>query len=88
MPLADDNALAKLLGALYTEVFTRRPTNPNKPLNQSIHILEDQPILDNVKSVEIPNTVTYQWGPAGTSGEAPVASTVAAARWSEIGTWA
>lgn len=88
MPISDDLALAKLLGALYTEVFAKKPSNPNKPLNQSAHLLQDQPIKDDTKSVLIPNTVTYVWGTAGTSGEAPVASTDIATRWSEIGTWA
>ena len=81
-------ALAKLLGLLYTEVFQKKASDPNKPLNQSSHIPDLQVILDDTKSVLIPNTVTYTWGTNGTSGEAPIASTDIATRWSEIGTWA
>ena len=81
-------ALSKLLGLLYTEVFQKKASDPNKPLNQSSHIPDLQIILDDIKSVQTPNTVTYVWGAAGTSGEAPIASTDIATRWSEIGEWA
>lgn len=81
-------ALAKLLGLLYTEVFQKKAGDPNKPLNQSSHIPDVQTILEDMKSVLIPNTVTYIWGPGGTSGEAPIAGTDIATRWSEIGIWA
>ncbi len=85
---SDLRALSRLLGLLYTEVFQKKANDPNKPLNQSNHIPDLVPILEDVKSVQIPNTVTYVWGPAGTSGETPVASTDIATRWSEIGEWA
>lgn len=67
----DLQALARLLGLLYTEVFQRKANDPNKPLNQSNHIPDQLIILDTVKSVQIPDNLTYVWGPAGTSGEAP-----------------
>lgn len=89
MPTTGDlRALSRLLGLLYTEVFQKKANDPNKPLNQSSHIPEQQIILEDIKSVLIPNTVTYVWGPEGTSGEAPIASTDIATRWSEIGIWA
>ena len=44
------NSLARMIGHLVTEVWAK-PANPNKPLNRSLHIIEEQPVEDDTKSL-------------------------------------
>lgn len=88
MGLNDELALSRLLGAIYTEVFQKKPANPNLPLNNAVHNIEEQYVNDFAKSVVIPNSVTYIWGPGGFSGEAPLPSVDISGRWGESGIWA
>lgn len=85
MGISDDLAFAKMLGAIYTEVFQRSQSNPNKPLNVSAHSPWDQVILDDVKSLLSTSTNVYVWGPSGTSDE--VNATPSSARWGMTGVW-
>ena len=79
MAVEEDLAFARLLGILYTEVFTRKTTDPNKPINRSSHQFWDQPISDDLKSVLSTATNVYVWGPGGSSPE--VDSSTLAAEW-------
>lgn len=85
MPVNQDKALARLLGAIYTEVFQRRADNPNKPINRSAHSSYDLPIGDDLKSRLIPQANVYVWGPGGVSDE--VDGTPSSARWGFTAVW-
>ena len=85
MAIGDEIALSKLIASIYTEVFQRRPSNPNKPLNTSNHPGYPQTMDDNVKAPLIASTVVYQWGPGGFSDETN--ATPQSARWSFTATW-
>ena len=67
MPVREDLAFARLMGSLYTEVFQRRPSNPNKPLNRSSHHVDTQITTDDLLATEVTNTNLYVWGPGGAS---------------------
>ena len=84
----EELALSRLLGAIYTEVFQKKPSNPNLPLNNALHNVEEQYVSDSVRGIEIPTAVTYIWGPGGASGEAPPATGDVSGRWGEVGIWA
>ena len=86
--IEEDRVLSRLLGALYTEVFQRRTANPNKPLNRSSHLVQEQLVLDDIKTRLEPSTVTYVWGVSGVSDEAGSGIDNVAVRWSFTGQWA
>lgn len=88
MPVTSDRALAKFLGNVYTHVFQRVERNPNRPLNKTSHIREQQQVSDEIKSRLMPNTLTYKWGPGFPGDEAPTASSDSSARWGYTGEWA
>lgn len=67
MPVREDLAFARLLGSLYNEVFQRKPSNPNKPINRSSHHQDQQVVSDDVLATEVTNTNLYIWGPGGSS---------------------
>jgi hypothetical protein len=85
MPLADDLALSRLLGNLYTEVFQRKQSNPNRPLNRSSHQPEIQTVTDDLKGRLVLNTNTFVWGPGGGSDETD--NTPSSARWIGTAVW-
>ncbi len=71
MAVGNDNSLARLLGAIYTETFQRRPLNPNKPINRSTHNLWEMPVLDDLKTRLVTEAgMTFIYGPGGPSDEA------------------
>ena len=63
----DDIELARLLGALYTEVFQRTVKEDNKPISQSIHNQDRMTIDEDVFGILVTATNTTLWGPAGVS---------------------
>ncbi len=83
----DDRALHKLFGMLITEVFQKRPANPNKPLNRSAHLQHDIPMTEFVAHNVKVNTTTYIWGPGGSSAYVDAGGN-SSARWGEVGEWA
>ena len=91
MPIPDENALPRLLGHLYTEVFQRKTANPNKPLNQSIHAPYEQVMSDSVKARLDDRSITNNsiWGPGGISDELDTGGVEnQSMRWSFTGQWA
>ena len=63
----DDIELARLLGALYTEVFQRTVKEDNKPISQSIHNQDRMTIDEDVFGILVTATNTTLWGPGGVS---------------------
>ena len=91
MPASGDLALAKLIGYLYTEVFQKRPADPNKPLNRAMHLPEVEVIADRDWAFGAVYTVNQNtvWGPGGQSDTTSDggAGRPTACRWSFFGTW-
>jgi hypothetical protein len=83
--VAEDFALAKLIGHLYTEVFQSKPQNPNKPINHGVHTAFHQHISDDFKSRLIPSSVVTKWGPGGASDETGISPS--SARWGFTAVW-
>ena len=83
--ISESRSLARLIGALYTEVFTRKPHQVNKPLNRSVHAIWEQGLSDALKTRDILSTNVSQWGPGGVSDETD--GTPSSARWSFTGYW-
>jgi len=69
MPVTSDRALAKFLGNVYTHVFQRVERNPNRPLNKTSHIREQQQMPDEIKSRLITGDLNYVWGSEGLGDE-------------------
>ena len=87
--IGSERALGNLLGMLYTEVFQKNVRQPNKPLNRSNHIVEDQPVIENVITFFKDSTETYVYGPDfGHSSHAAGVAGASSARWGEVGVWA
>jgi hypothetical protein len=87
MAVQEELALSRLLGALYTEVFQRKPANPNKPLNRGSHQAYEQSIEDSMKTRLLTDaSITEVWGPSGSSDETD--SSNLSVRWSFTGQWA
>ena len=85
MPGTDELTLARLIGNIYTEVFQRRPYNPNKRVHLGIHRVYEQPLSEKFKSRLIADANVDQWGPGGVSDETD--GTPSAARWGFTGRW-
>ena len=79
------NALTRLIGHLVTEVWSK-PSNPNKPLNRSLHQIEQQPIDEHILSLLDTATNIYRWGPGGGVSDF-VDETPKAARWEPPAVW-
>jgi hypothetical protein len=63
----DDLELARLLGALYTEVFQRTVKEDNKPISQSTHNQDRMTIDEDVFGILVTASNTTLWGVAGVS---------------------
>mgnify|MGYP003143759968 CR=1 FL=1 len=61
MAVDNEIALSRLLGRIYTEVFQRKPQNPNKPLNRGTHNPYEQIVTDALKSRLITGTNVFEW---------------------------
>ncbi len=85
MAVDNEIALSRLLGRIYTEVFQRKPQNPNKPLNRGTHNPYEQIVTDALKSRLITGTNVFQWGPGGVGDETN--GSPSSARWSFTGWW-
>ena len=51
--ISQANSLAKLIGTIATEVFAKKPDNPNAPLNRSQHVRADVVFHDDLKCNKI-----------------------------------
>lgn len=85
MPRSDDLTLSRLLGELYTEVFQRKPHNPNKPTSRASHNISARPVSDALKTRLVTGTNVYIWGPGGVSDETD--GTPSSTRWGFSGVW-
>ena len=85
MSVSNENALGKLLGEIYTQVFQKKPLNPNKPLNRSSHLSYDQIVSDEFRNTLDDSANIFIWGPGGFSDE--VDETPLSVRWGFTGVW-
>ena len=85
--ITDAVALSKTLGNIYTEVFQKKPSNPNAPINRTHHIREDFSI-EHVHREQLitQSSVTCIWGNSTTVGFSDqIQSASQATRWSFTG---
>jgi len=82
---SDDIELARLLGALYTEVFQRSVKEDNKPISQSTHNQDRLTIDEDVFGILVTASNTTLWGPGGLSHHLSVTGIQGV--WSEGGSW-
>ena len=81
----DDIELARLLGALYTEVFQRTVKEDNKPISQSIHNQDRVTMDEDVFGVLVDADSTNVWGPGGLSHHLAVSNRQGV--WGEGSNW-
>ena len=80
-------SLSKVIANIYTEVFARKPANPNTPINRTQHLRKDLVFRDDTKIREITiGSITFVWGPGGKSDE--TSGTPQSVRWGFTGQWA
>ena len=85
--ISQANSLAKLIGTIATEVFSKKPENPNTPLNRSQHVRADVVFHDDLKYAKYTaSSMTHVWGPAGYSDELNVSPQ--STRYNFTGVWA
>lgn len=80
-------AFAKVMGEVFTEVFQKRPENPNTPINVTRHNYDDAVIGDDGRAKLLTlSAITYVWGAAGYSDES--GGTPQSVRYDMFGKWA
>ena len=80
-------AFAKVMGEVFTEVFQKRPENPNTPINVTRHNYDDAVIGDDGRAKLLTlSAITYVWGAARYSDES--GGTTQSFRYDMFGKWA
>lgn len=91
MTLRADRAFGRLMGLLIREVTQREVKNPNKPLTQGQHLVEEQLVSDSTKHakwVEADITWHYAGGDAISPEAIPTTGTHdVVLRYDEGGQW-
>lgn len=78
--------ISHLLALLDSEVFGKKPNNPNKPLYRSSHPDFIQIVTDRFKPRMVTAAgLTFKWGMSGKSDE--TTDRAVSARWGFTGRW-
>tara|TARA_Y100000034_G_scaffold115757_1_gene153315 strand:+ start:853 stop:1119 length:267 start_codon:yes stop_codon:yes gene_type:complete len=84
----EDSTLAHLLAFINTEVFTKKPENPNKPIKKTSSRFEQIVMIDDVLTNDYADAnPTFIWGPGGISDTAVGAAVDTSVRWGFTGQW-